>query len=149
GIMRTLRLLVALAPLLAATAHAGTLQLRWNACFGDGGVVNRSFACDTNLGSEQLVATFTLPSPVDSVTTITAFVQIAFQGTTLPAWWEFAVAGNCRPTSLATVATLPVGASSCIDFINRSAQYLYQYPVYGGPNFARLVVYSPFIPQGT
>ena len=41
---------------VAYNAQAGTLNLRWNDCFGDGGVVNRMFACDTNSGSETLVA---------------------------------------------------------------------------------------------
>src|SRR5206468_10299254 len=49
GTVRTIRLLVALVLLFATAAHAGRLYLRWNACFGDGGVQNRAFACDTNL----------------------------------------------------------------------------------------------------
>ena len=148
GTVRTIRLLVALALLFATAAHAGRLYLRWNACFGDGGVQNRAFACDTNLGSEQLVATFNLPVAVDSVMSVDGFINIYFFGPALPAWWEFGVAGNCRPSSLVASATLPAGASSCIDFADftRDAFYIYQAGPF--PNTARLEVLSPFIPQG-
>ncbi len=148
--MRTIRLLVALALLLATAAHAGRLYLRWNACFGDGGVQNRAFACDTNLGSEQLVATFNLPVAVDSVMSVDGFINIYFFGPALPAWWEFGVAGNCRPSSLLATATLPAGASSCIDFADvvRDAQYIYT-AAPSGPATARLEVLSPFIPHAT
>src|SRR5262249_20837927 len=147
--MRTLRALVVLALLLATSAaRAGTMNLRWSACFGDGGTVNRAFACDTNLGSEQLLATFILSAPVDSVQQLVGIVRFAFAGTTIPTWWEFGSGGQCRSSSLATSVNLPAGSISGIDYADgaRDTQYLYQ------PGFAfnttQLVVYSPFIPQG-
>jgi len=147
--VRTNRLLVALALLFATAAHAGRLNLRWNACLGDGGVQNRAFACDTNLGSEKLVATFNLPFAVNGVMSIDGFMNIAFFSPALPAWWEFGVGGNCRPSSLLATATLPAGASACIDFTDsgRDAFYIYQAGQFGS-NKAQLEVLSPFIPNG-
>jgi hypothetical protein len=43
---------------VSSPASAGALNLRWNECWGDGGVQNRVFACDRNTGSEVLVASF-------------------------------------------------------------------------------------------
>lgn len=146
--MRTTGLL-ALALLFASAAHTGTLNLRWDACFGDGGVVNRTFACNTNVGAEQLVATFTPPTSVDSVTSIAAAIRFVFQGAAVPAWWQFGLTGSCRLNSLSTAANLPAGASSCIDFASRDALYIYEYPSFGGPNTALLEVYTPYIPRGT
>ena len=148
--MRAIRLLVALALLFATAAHAGTLNLRWNACLGDGGVQNRAFACDTDLESEQLVASFSLPAAMENVMGVDCFINIDFQGAALPAWWEFVGAGGaCRLTSLVATSTLPAGASSCIDFANfaRDAYFVYQ-AAPSGPNTARLEVVSPVIPNG-
>src|SRR5690349_1796199 len=59
---RARALLLALPALLAvaSAAHAAGVSLRWNDCYGDGGVQNKNFACDTNAGSQTLVGSFTL-----------------------------------------------------------------------------------------
>src|SRR6185369_5028354 len=49
------------AALVATTVHAAGLAVRWNTCLGDGGIANASFACDTNAGSERLLASFAIP----------------------------------------------------------------------------------------
>src|SRR5215471_12705021 len=44
-------LLIALACLaLAPAAHAAGVSLRWDTCYGNGGVQNKNFACDNNIG---------------------------------------------------------------------------------------------------
>ena len=50
-----------LVPLLVAPAFAG-VNLRWDQCFSDGGVQNKTFACNTNVGVERLVMSLVLDS---------------------------------------------------------------------------------------
>jgi len=47
--------------LFATNVHAGSgVNLRWSACFGDGGTQNKPFACNVNTGVQTLVASFEL-----------------------------------------------------------------------------------------
>src|SRR2546429_236082 len=92
------RLVLAAALALSATrSHAAAgVNVRWNACFGDGGLANRSFACNTNNGSQQLVTSFVLGAPVSQVGAVEVNLDVAVAGATLPAWWQFVNAGSCR-----------------------------------------------------
>src|SRR5438093_13436285 len=136
--------LLSLLACVALPAFAGVTNLRWNACRGDGGSLNRNFACDTNSGSEPLVATFVPPFAVDSVVAIEAHVNLAFAGGVLPAWWEFTAGGNCRPSSLSISLQLPALASSCVDWADGTRDALWTYT--SSANTARLSVLSPFFP---
>src|SRR5262245_14218167 len=65
---------------LAASAHAAStppgVNLRWDNCFADGGVQNKAFACDTNVGLERLVASIELASPMLDVSGMEIIVDI-------------------------------------------------------------------------
>src|SRR5512144_434139 len=98
--MRALLFACSLLVLAAANASASGTHIRWDQCYGDGGVENRNFACDTNAGSEQLVCSFTLTDPIPGVWQIDGFVNLAFAGSTIPAWWQFKSTGSCRISSL-------------------------------------------------
>jgi hypothetical protein len=52
------------------------LNLRWDKCFGDGGVQYRDFACDTNVGVELLVGTFELAADLQAVNGLECFLDI-------------------------------------------------------------------------
>ena len=84
----SLLLAAALAWLVALPASAQNLKLRWNACGGDGGVQNRSFACDTNAGSELLVASFVLTGNIPNVVAIESRIDLGFGfgAVPMPAW---------------------------------------------------------------
>ena len=99
----------------ASTASAAppTAYLRWNDCHGDGGTVNRSFACDTNAGGETLVGSFVLATDLAQVSGNEIVVDIGFPGTTLPAWWDFKNPGTCRQGSLGIVFSPPITAVNC------------------------------------
>src|SRR5262245_62736722 len=89
---------------LATSAHAGTsppgLNLRWDQCYGDGGVQYRNFACDTNTGSERMIATFELAAaPAVPVSGLEIYMNIASLGS-LPAWWGFKNPGDRKSTRL-------------------------------------------------
>ncbi len=106
-------------------ARAGTtppgLNLRWDKCFGDGGVQNRDFACDTNVGSELLVATFEVATNLQAVNGLTCYMNIGSQATTLPLWWHYVSAGTCRQTALQMAPAPPAGSAACEDWAGLGA----------------------------
>ncbi|HXJ67447.1 MAG TPA: hypothetical protein VNM39_00960, partial [Verrucomicrobiae bacterium] len=106
--------LLALATSLPAPAGASTVNLRWNDCWGDGGAANRSFACNTNSGSQLLVGSFISPFAVPGVVRHDVLVEVALNAASVPAWWMFRNAGTCRQYSLTVRATPPVTAVQCI-----------------------------------
>lgn len=120
--MRTSPLAWAL-PLLAvaSVAHAGTLNLRWDACLGDGGAANRSFACDTNDGRQTLVGSFVLASDLKQVSGTEAAIDIVVAGDVLPAWWQFKTAGACRQAAATWATDLPATAEHCTDWASGQA----------------------------
>ena len=113
--MRRLFPLVALLVMtLATSAHAVPpvfpgCNLRWDHCYGDGGVLNRNATCDTNTGTETLVASFDLPSLLPGVSGIEVVIDLASAGASLPAWWQFKNVGSCRLSSL-VASSIPVDA---------------------------------------
>ena len=59
--VRSLAPLLALALFAAPAARAVEgVNLRWDQCYGDAGAQNKSFACDTNTGTETLLGSFVL-----------------------------------------------------------------------------------------
>ena len=149
-------LLALIALLLAAPAMAGTtppgVNLRWDSCFGDGGILYRDFACDTNIGSERLVGSFELASDLPVVGGLDIYIHLGSAAPTLPAWWQFKTAGTCRQTALNIFATPPSGAVNCSDWGSGYASGgigAYQANSQG-PNHARIqaavAVPSPGVP---
>jgi hypothetical protein len=113
--------LLALAtPALAAPTPPG-VNLRWDQCYSDGGVINRTFACDTNAGSDRLVMSFVLDSEMLDVTGMETRVFIESASPALPSWWSMRNAGTCRLASLSLGTTLPPGALNCVDWANGNA----------------------------
>src|SRR5262245_19782668 len=121
-LLRSLVLLLALLA-LAPRAHAAAgLLLRWNACFGDGGVANRAFACNTNSGSQTLVGGFQLSSDMPVVTGNEITLNLAAAGPTLPAWWQMRNPGLCRETGALSInfVNSPT-ATQCVDWAQDAA----------------------------
>ncbi|MCE9627020.1 MAG: hypothetical protein K8R56_03780 [Candidatus Eisenbacteria bacterium] len=135
--------LALLALLTASASHAapGT-NLRWIDCFGDAGLINRNFACNTNTGFETLVGSFELGADILNASGLEVVIDIGSQTSPLPAWWHFKNAGTCRATSLSLSTVPPLNASVCQDW--SSGQALGGIGVYiigtnlRGPNWARL-----------
>jgi len=88
--------------LLAATAlparSAGTIKLSWDHCAGDGVVGGKTFACDTNTGSEYVYGSILFDDGADRafVGAFQAWMDIEVVDATLPSWWLTDV-GECRP----------------------------------------------------
>jgi len=105
-------LLTGAAPSFAAPG----VSLRWDHCYSDGGVANKTFACDTNAGSERLVLSFVLGSPMTLVSGMEFRMFFTSADATLPAWWDLKDAGTCRQTALGASFSPPPGTSNCVDW---------------------------------
>ena len=120
----TLPLALALAGVSSPASAAG-LSLRWSSCAADGGVQNRAFACNTNLGSHELVLSFVPPVEVLNVFAYDVSADVALASATLPGWWQFYYAGSCRRTSSSFVRHAGLGCPAL--FGNVDAEALFRY----------------------
>jgi len=83
--------------LSSSSAFAGAgVNLSWDACTPEGGVQNKTFACNTNLGSRTMFASFVLGSDMPNAVGFDARVDITAQADSLPAWWRFDGPNTCR-----------------------------------------------------
>jgi len=115
---RILPVLVVVALALPSVAIAGGpgVNIRWDNCYGDSGVANKLFACNTNTGAENLVLSFQLPSDLPSVSGEEMVVYFEAATPALPDWWQFKNAGTCRLTALTLGAAPPPGTVNCLDW---------------------------------
>jgi len=115
---RILPLLVVVALALPPVAIAGGpgVNIRWDNCFDDGGLMNKTFACNTNTGQEQLVVSFVLADAMPDVSGQEIIVDIRSASATLPAWWAFKNAGTCRLNSLAFLAGAVGSEVNCTEW---------------------------------
>jgi hypothetical protein len=104
----------------AATSPPG-VNLRWDLCFGDGGVQYKNFACDTNAGGEQLVGSLELASETPGVTGLEVTMDLGSASAAFPAWWSLYTVGSCRGAALSANPTLPSASVSCVDWGNTQA----------------------------
>lgn len=112
--------LLVVAVLLACTASvasAGGINLAWNDCYGAGGVVNRPFACNTNVGYNDLFVSFDPPVDIPDLNGSNPIIDIQSSWnyplpSVIPQWWQFKNLGTCRRTSLSAVAATP---GTCTD----------------------------------
>lgn len=128
---------LALAPAVhAAAVSPPGVNLRWDQCYGDGGVQYKNFACDTNTGSERLVGSFELDSVIPGVTSLEGYVSLGSTTTSLPAWWAFNAPGGvtgCRGTALSVSLVAPAAAANCADWAAGQAAgglaaYIFRFP---------------------
>jgi hypothetical protein len=89
--------------------------MRWDQCYGDGGVSNKNFACDTNNGSETLVLSFKPPTDLDQVNGNEITLELRAPSAVLPAWWAFKNTGTCRSTSLSVNPAISASSAACLD----------------------------------
>jgi hypothetical protein len=109
--VKTLLLSIAWLALSASIASAGGISLAWNDCLGAGGASNRTFACDTNVGFNDLYVSFDPPVDLPDVNGLNAIIDLNdLSSSVLPGWWQFKNAGSCRRTALSSPTTI---AGSC------------------------------------
>jgi hypothetical protein len=136
-------LLLALTATVASAAQG--VNLRWSACFGDGGTFNRAFACNSNNGSNVLVGSFELGVDLLDVSGNEIVIDLAADAPVLPEWWHYRAAGTCRQNSLSFNTTIAATATNCFDWGNGlsvGGVGAYNMGGAGGPNTARIVAAS-------
>ncbi len=117
-----------------------TLQLRWDACYFDGGPGLRTFACATNSGSEVLVASATPSAALPQFNGCSGELFLEFPNqASVPSWWQVGT-GYCRAAaSLSAAFVPPAGSTACLDPYVGLASGGASYTVgYDGPNRSRL-----------
>lgn len=114
-----IRLTLLAASLTCLTLHpspaaAGGFDLRWDACGADGGVANKAFACDTDDGSQKMVAAFRLDQPITGMFMAEVVLDLIVAGNQpVPAWWDI---NDCRLFALSADATHDPAAVNCADW---------------------------------
>ena len=101
---------------LAVPAFAATgVNLAWDACLGSGGVSNKTFACDTNTGTDYLYVSFVSDTAIAEVNGM----QITLDGTScssiVPLWWQFKISGACRMTALSERISQGSESPGCVN----------------------------------
>jgi hypothetical protein len=141
---RTLLSVALLVLALAAPAYAAVsppgVNIRWDNCYDDGGLSNKTFACDTNTGIEQLVLSFALDTPMADVSGTETRVEFWSASASLPPWWQFFNAGSCRLTGMTFNTVVAASATNCLDWsAGTSAGGVGSYSVgFSAPNMAML-----------
>lgn len=113
---RSLALLALLmAPGLSLAQPTVSMNLSWDRCAGDGRIVDRTFACDTNTGAETFVGSVVFLDGVerDSLMQIVALVDVTPTSSILPSWWSTYTNG-CRLNALVPDWEGLGGASQCL-----------------------------------
>jgi hypothetical protein len=138
--------LVAVASPLPLFAGEG-LYLDWGLC-GPTGAVQQSFACDSNIGSENLYCAFTLATPLDQVLGVEIVIDIVHSQSVLPSWWQLGV-GGCRYGALAADGQSPPNGDCATFWAGQETGGIQLYEV-GQPrnaaNQARIVVALSLLP---
>ena len=113
--------LLLLAGLSTLASAGGTVKMRWDSCWGDAGVMNKSFACNVNTGSNLLVASLVPDHAMLGVSDLEPRVDLTFARGSLPEWWKFRATGTCRTNSLNVSSTPPLAAVACENWSDGSA----------------------------
>ena len=98
---RLLALAGALLTLMAPLTHANGLNLSWDAC-GTAGSANKQFACNTNVGVDELVLStrFSTAGVYSYPLAATATLDIVTGQDILPSWWRASGTAACRPGAI-------------------------------------------------
>jgi len=100
-----------------AISSGGSIALNWDQCYGDGSIYNKTFACDTNSGVEEIVISATPPTDIPAVLAMQADIFLMSSGASLAPWWNLAT--GCRsgpPSALSASFNFTTDPpSSCLD----------------------------------
>jgi hypothetical protein len=100
----------------ATTALAGGLGLNWGPnCASDGLLVNKTFACNVNTGTQAMIVSFAPTADHELCIAVDAYFDGQTSGADWPLWWQFKNAGTCRLTALSLSIPTISGAGVCQD----------------------------------
>jgi hypothetical protein len=99
----------------AAAQPAATLKFSWDHCSGEGQVSDRTFACNTNSGSDFIYASMVIDdgNARAGVAIIEGKVDVTTTAATLPAWWQVTT-GSCRANAVTAGAGPFTTGPSCV-----------------------------------
>jgi len=142
--MKRVTLLCGLLLAMSATvAAASGVGLRWSACLGDAGQINRTFACNTNAGTNNvLIGTFTTNAAgLGQTSGNEVVIDLGSASATLPAWWSFKNAGTCRQAAMTMNFVNGSATGNCNDWaLGAASGGIGAYNIGArGPNTARIV----------
>ncbi len=100
----------------ATTSHAyPAINLAWNDCIdGATAALDKTFACDTNNGSDVMFASFIAPEGMNQFISVEIYfeVQQTKGGATVP-WWQVKGAGRCRNGALIVNGDFTAASGAC------------------------------------
>jgi hypothetical protein len=124
---------------LAAPAWPGGINATWNVC--SSGPAMRTFACNSNVGTNDIVASFDPPQSLPDVTGAIGVIDLCLGGVNLAPWWQLGN-GGCRLGALNAVALDVSGQPNCADVWQGQASASTSYIVgYSGWDSARILVF--------
>jgi hypothetical protein len=103
-----------LASLAAAPAIAGGINLSWDDC-GSHGIPMKAFLCNTNVGSDFLIASVVPPVTLYQVVAMEAIVDVSIADPVVPSWWDFTSTTGCRSNRLTVSMDFTAGPFGCAD----------------------------------
>jgi hypothetical protein len=113
---KTLLWTVSLLAACACNAHAAGLNLGWNDCPGGATyALTRTFACNTNMGTNTMVGSFVAPAGVAMMSANEIVIDVKTSAGTFPAWWALGT-GMCRAGSLSASFDFTPGPFTCYDY---------------------------------
>jgi len=134
---KTLLLAGALLALTVSVASAaGGINLSWNDC-GAAGVMTKTFACNSNNGVNNMVASAIAPAVMGQLNGQSSVFDLQTNQVALSPWWQF---GGCRTAgSLSANFNTGAAGTSCSDPWQAAPSGGLTYAAgFGGPNKARI-----------
>jgi hypothetical protein len=84
----------------SAVQAQGEAHLTWDDCWVGAGRESRTFSCDTNGGTDELVVAFVLYEATDDFVGTEIVLDMESETPTLPDWWQLWNQGACREAGL-------------------------------------------------
>jgi len=123
----------------AAPGWAGGINATWTDC--STGPMTRTFACNSNVGTNDIVASFEPPRNIPDVIGAIGVIDLCLGGVNLAPWWQLG-SGGCRVGALSASAIDLSGQPTCADVWQGQAGASTDYIVgYSGWDSARILVF--------
>jgi hypothetical protein len=116
------------------------MNLYWNDCSVNG-TTNKNFACNSNVGTSAIMASFVPPSGITKLVGSSAVIELQTADfSPLPSWWQLC-AGGCREGAMRLDLTAPT-TLNCFDYWSSAAtgSFAYVGGLGGAMNRARITV---------
>ena len=111
GLLFSLAVLVLLG---SRESGAGGFNISWNDC-GNNGVEARSFACNTESGTNVFYVSAMPDVPIAQLVAFGAWISVYSSGSSLSPWWHLETTGGCRTRSLTANYNFTAGPYTCED----------------------------------